>query len=793
MAYTGQEVTFTFGNDDYNISFSNNYLSNEPCLGFVLDFLNGTNELWFMPSTDAETGDMYLDVGSILNNFNDGGIEYTKTFSTTGIHDVNIKFYVNSQVTNNGTESTSIDANTLNQWLNDHNYWDWYFEEDNSDWIYCTIPFSIDIRNPVMLQKENITFNSCEQFLTFIKDCWYVQPTGRAGVGVECKLYSPDYNISFSEENWSNNSYFTMDIEAGPNGEISHWLSVNSDPETGDPDFSSFHNFARQFNNEELTFTQTFSTKGSHTIPLKIYPIEGYIIDGSNSTLVGMRDNQTVTWLENIGLELIVPENQNYWSYVELDGTTVISDPIATATATVEEGRAETSTLVYETGKSRANLIPGNTYDIVATYEQNDHYLYSTAVGELEMLKCPTTTLLTGSSSISLGESVQLSVTVTENINNTSLNRGTLTFYDGSNVIQSNVTVSGNTTSIFYTPQTTGTHNIHATFIDSGVEYNNSNSNTLSLSVNKVATSLTGPTSLTFYFGDGATISGTLTSGNTAMSSQTVKLVDYDNTVLQSTSTDSNGGYSFTYNPQNWNINGNSLKVVYDGTNTYAEAMKTIPVTLQRHSVTVTLPEMDIYADEINTIPITLEDENGNPVTSGSVGIDITLVEITNEITIDCTDTGNFYLRNGGTVQTDNGYVASTQQGGYLILDYVLQRGDTINVRLLGTSTERGIYFANAVNNQYTHWVGQYKGTIEENHNNSSVTRQSTTNLSTSSDISFTFIIDDDGYITYQNSLGADYKSQYSYTNTELEDFRFCFYNWKTNKISITECTITKG
>ena len=296
----------------------------------------------------------------------------------------------------------------------------------------------------------------------------------------------------------------------------------------------------------------------------------------------------------------------------------------ATATANVDEhGVASTSNITFN-----EQLVPGHTYAVNAKYQQNDNYLQGVGVGELEILKIPTTTTITGSNSISYGDSVTLTVVVKENRNNSNLSRGTITVYDGNQVIQSNYAVTGQSTSISFIPQTTGTHDIYAVYNDTGVEYNNSTSNHVNITVNKLNSTITVNNSLTMYFGDTATISGTLKQGNNNLSGQSVSLIDYDDTVLQTVTTAQDGTFSFNYSPQNWNIHNHNLKIQYNGTNTINSSTKTIPVTLQRHDVTISLPQnMEGYTNDEVDITATLVDEQGNPVTSGTIEWLVTKVE----------------------------------------------------------------------------------------------------------------------------------------------------------------------
>lgn len=147
-----------------------------------------------------------------------------------------------------------------------------------------------------------------------------------------------------------------------------------------------------------------------------------------------------------------------------------------------------TDTLQYTANHSRSDLIPGHTYQINAEYLENNKYSYNSDVGELEMLKCPTTTTISANPTVTVGENLTVNINVVEGLNNTSLSRGYVTIYDGNQVIQSNHAVTGNNTQITFNSNVPGTHDIYAIFTDSGVEYNTSVSNHLSVIVEKIDT-----------------------------------------------------------------------------------------------------------------------------------------------------------------------------------------------------------------------------------------------------------------------------------------------------------------
>ena len=117
----------------------------------------------------------------------------------------------------------------------------------------------------------------------------------------------------------------------------------------------------------------------------------------------------------------------------------------ATATATVVNGVASTNNITYN-----EQLTPGQTYAINAEYLQNDNFLYETGVGELEILKLPTTTTISGNNSIDYGQNVTLTIIVKDQ-NNQNITQGYITVYDGNEIIQSNFIITGQTSTISFT------------------------------------------------------------------------------------------------------------------------------------------------------------------------------------------------------------------------------------------------------------------------------------------------------------------------------------------------------
>lgn len=228
-----------------------------------------------------------------------------------------------------------------------------------------------------------------------------------------------------------------------------------------------------------------------------------------------------------------------------------------------------TNTLQYTPNHSRADLIPGHNYQINAEYVENDKYKYAEGIGVLQMLKCNTTTTISGNGVVNAGENLTITIVVKENKNNTSLSRGYITVYDGNNVVQSNHAVTGNNTQITFNSNIPGTHDIYAIYTDSGAEYNSSSSNHLQVIVNQnkedafidltevrsttsnnqyeIHTDSSGISGIGIPLGDSVTLTGMVFDSNNNLENMTVVLRDYDGQSIASTSTDSDGVFELTY------------------------------------------------------------------------------------------------------------------------------------------------------------------------------------------------------------------------------------------------------
>ena len=130
------------------------------------------------------------------------------------------------------------------------------------------------------------------------------------------------------------------------------------------------------------------------------------------------------------------------------------------------------------------SLSPG-TYTITGTYNQNDHYMESSDTAELEILKLPTTTLIsTNKNEYLIGENIALGVIIRQG--NTPITDGVFSIYIDNTLLQSNVVITGAITSIQLNELSTTASSKSIQVIYQGTAtYNTSTSNTKTIQVNK--------------------------------------------------------------------------------------------------------------------------------------------------------------------------------------------------------------------------------------------------------------------------------------------------------------------
>lgn len=440
-----------------------------------------------------------------------------------------------------------------------------------------------------------INISSKEDLIDFLNDSWIVPPNSKLNETVVAKLYNEDSIIWEGEGDfplasmqWSKTRWHLYQISLS---------SVMYIPGASQPTaMGTFNNILTSNstnNTSSFRWNTSFDTEGTYSLNL----------------ILNFKDGSTYTIERSI---------------------VVTKDIIARATTTVSNGRGETSSLIYSQGKSRSDLIPGHNYQINGMYQENDHYKYGEGIGTLEMLKCSTTTTLSGNSQITYGENISLNITVKENINNSSISRGTLKLYDGNELVQT-TTITNQNTSISYTPSTTGIHDLYIIYEDSGVEYNTSTSNHLSLTVAKIQTHISlkntdmAENGIVGYIGDSFTIPFSLLDENeNELENESVTLYDYNGSVLDTISTSSSS--ECTYSLSDEFANYQTIHLEYEGTNEYDSCILEIPITIlqQKALAYVSLAQENYivnveenYSVEIEAQLKTVEDDT--PLVGGEV------------------------------------------------------------------------------------------------------------------------------------------------------------------------------
>lgn len=447
------------------------------------------------------------------------------------------------------------------------------------------------------------------------------------------------YTVYWGHLDFSSNSFVFDDFNLSFEAEV----DLEGDGNYSDMDNILFYVYPTS---EFEDLLSSIVDTGGFIDPVELGTVAELNYDGEVSFYTYGTNSVIVAYYEGMGGEyapntvVTMPNGKSYtWSMYSAQNSP--SQVIATATSTVSNGRSSTSALVFESGMSRGDLVPGNTYQINCVYHENDRYAMSEAVGTLEMLKCNTTTTITGNTNIYVNQNVTLTITVTENLNDTSISRGFVTVYDGNQIVQSNYAVTGNSTMINFSSSVAGTHDIYAVFTDSGVEYNSSTSNHLSVVVSKVNSGIVVSTgSVTGTVGSTVSIAGRLLVGNTGVNNCNLSLTDYNGSLVETVTTSNGGNFSFNYVIPSILANNRSLTITYEGNNLVNGSTISVPVSVDKHSVSINVSCDDGYVNNLLDVVSSLTDEHGSPVPSGQVTMEL-LSYVTRDLVMS-TD-GNIY------------------------------------------------------------------------------------------------------------------------------------------------------
>ena len=229
------------------------------------------------------------------------------------------------------------------------------------------------------------------------------------------------------------------------------------------------------------------------------------------------------------------PTTSTFGSSVALTATvTPTTTGIGTPTGTVEflNGTTEIETVAMVNGVATLNTttLPAGTDSITAVYESDDNFAASTSTAVTATVTVvPTATTLTASpTNPPLGGTVELTATVAPTNGNTGTPSGTVTFFDGTNVLGTGSLSTGGVATLATTGLTGGVNVLTATF-NAGGNFGTSTSNTVNISVpqGSSTTALTvspNPSS----FGQSVTLAATVTSigGGTLLATGTVQFFD---------------------------------------------------------------------------------------------------------------------------------------------------------------------------------------------------------------------------------------------------------------------------
>lgn len=218
---------------------------------------------------------------------------------------------------------------------------------------------------------------------------------------------------------------------------------------------------------------------------------------------------------------------------------------------------------------------------------------------------------LTGSGYV--GDAHTLSVKFTEN--DTPLTNKTIKFYDDTTLLGTTTTNSDGEASINHTIAYSKRYLFRAV-----CELYNINSNVvLKRTIYKTPT-LTAEGKTNVRYGEASTITGTLTFEETGISGATIKLYK-QGTQVDSTTTNSDGEY--TFNLPNTSIGNNNYTVTYEGTGSYLTVNETFVLYVRKINTVFDASISRSPTSNTFTIAGTLLDEDGNPLGSKPLTLNV--------------------------------------------------------------------------------------------------------------------------------------------------------------------------
>jgi len=267
------------------------------------------------------------------------------------------------------------------------------------------------------------------------------------------------------------------------------------------------------------------------------------------------------------------------------------------------------------TGKAviKLNLTNGN-HEISIKYSGDDVYNATETTINVDVAKLSSSVNLTTPTTAYIGDVITITVMVKDQ--NAKLATGNVTIKVDNKVVKT-LTLTKGKANITTTINTTGTHNITATY--NGNINTSTATTTKTVQVNKKDTKLTASTNTNMV--GNTTINVTLTDNNNkAVSKASVVITDKNNKQLTTTTTDANGKSNVKVNLP---TGIQTINIKYAGNGTYKPSNITLNVNVVKLNSTITLnATTPVYVGDNNVITVTVKDQNNKSV-SGNVTIQL--------------------------------------------------------------------------------------------------------------------------------------------------------------------------
>lgn len=214
---------------------------------------------------------------------------------------------------------------------------------------------------------------------------------------------------------------------------------------------------------------------------------------------------------------------------------------------------------------------------------------------------------------VNIGDTVTFTMTVHDFYDDPVIGEPVV-FSDGTSTLDTVNTNNNGIASFTYTTNAIGSKTIYATI--------GNYTSSISINVTKITTNITIDVPLVLTYSDAFNISGTLTdSSSNALNGKTVELLVGD-TVVDSTITSSNGGFSFTQTPVNMGIH--SFKTHFNSDSSYLEATSstvTRDITKETSVLTVSSPANNTVVSPEGNLSIsgTLVTDDNEKISGASI------------------------------------------------------------------------------------------------------------------------------------------------------------------------------